>query len=139
MREAICKLKSMVKALSKQTSPYNDIQNPGWLSSIIVCITHRAGCCTEETGMVYGICGRENSILSEACSHCIVTSNSPMAARERTDSSWLSGWVARTSKELEIHFTAVQLGMFSEKTSAYDAICSTSSASLSRNAPFPQF
>lgn len=29
--------------------------------------------------------------------------------------------------------------MFSEKTSAYDAICSTSSASLSRNTPFPQF
>lgn len=47
--------------------------------------------------------------------------------------------MARAGEKLEIHFTAVQLGMFSEKTSAYDAICSTSSASLSRNTPFPQF
>lgn len=39
----------------------------------------------------------------------------------------------------EFHFTAVQLGMFSEKMSAYDAMCSTSSASLSRDIPFPQF
>lgn len=57
-----------------------------------------------------------------------------MAARRELINSaeWVGG------QELEIHFTAVQLGMFSEKTSAYDAICSTSSASPSRNTPFPQ-
>lgn len=50
----------------------------------------------------------------------------------------LRGWVARPGEELEIHCTVVQLGMFSEKPRASDAICSTSSASLSRNSPFPQ-
>lgn len=94
-----------------------------------------AAWCREEKGVVQGICGKENSIFTEACSHCIVTS----------DSLWLpgvnwfiqrSGCMARTGEELEIHSAAVQLGMFSEKRSACDAICCTTSASPSRNTRF---
>lgn len=85
--------------------------------------------------MIQGICGKENSIFTEASSHSIVTSDS----RWLPGVNWFiqpSGYMARTSKELEIHFTAVQLGIFSEKRSACDAICSTSSASPSRNTSF---
>lgn len=46
--------------------------------------------------------------------------------------------MARPGEELEIRCTAVQLSTFSEKSSASDAICWTSSASPSRNSPSPQ-
>lgn len=46
--------------------------------------------------------------------------------------------MARPGEESEIHCTAAQLGMFSETTNASDAICCPTSASPSRNSPFPQ-
>lgn len=138
MREAICKPKSMVKTLNKQTIPHNDIETSGWLLLIMAHITH----------MQPGVEKRrewyrrfvENKPAS-SLKH-VLTILSHLIPQCLPGENWfiqLSGWVARTCEELEIHFTAVQLGMFSEKMSAYDAICSTSSASLSRNTPFPQF
>lgn len=128
----------MAKILNKQTSPYNDIHTSGWLLSIMARITHmQPG--VEKRREWYRVFMEKKTTSS--LKH-VLTILSPLI------SPWLpgencfirlSGWVARAGEKLEIHFTAVQLGMFSEKTSAYDAICSTSSASLSRNTPFPQF
>lgn len=46
-----------------------------------------------EKGTVQEICGKENSIFSEACSHCIVTSDFPVAVKRELihPAEWVGG------------------------------------------------
>lgn len=129
--------KSVVKTFNKQPRPSNDIQIFGWPLSVMACIAHMQP--GEGKGMVQGFWGENPSNLPHWSTFSpYFLTLFPLWLPGGNGFIQLSGWVARPGEESEIHCSAVPSGMFSEKTRVSDAIFCTSSASPSRNSPFPQ-